>query len=359
VFSFNLVRKRVKFCGDRGFFLDEENRLNKIVEMKAMVLEIPGQDLQFRDVEVPEPDHGQFLIRVEACAVCRTDLHVFDGELKHPKLPLIPGHEVVGKVIKPGPGAAMEAIGTRVGVPWMGSTCGTCSYCRRGTENLCDSAKFTGYTLDGGYAEYLVADESFCIPIPDSYSAVKAAPLLCAGLIGYRSLVMTGPGQKIGIYGFGAAAHIICQVAIFQGKEIYAFTRPGDSRSQEFALSLGAVWAGDSDQPPPVVLDSAIIFAPVGQLVPTSLRSVRKGGVVVCGGIYMTDIPSFPYDILWGERQIKSVANLTRKDAVDFMEIAPKVPVETTVIRYSLRDANQALTDLREGRLEGAAVLIP
>jgi propanol-preferring alcohol dehydrogenase len=326
--------------------------------MKAMVMHRAGDPLRFEEVGIPEASEDQLLIKVAACAVCRTDLHVVDGDLTKPKLPLIPGHEIVGTVVSVGRNVTGFHKGERVGVPWMASTCGTCKACRSNLENLCDEALFTGYTVDGGYAEYTVADQDFSIPIPDSYSPVEAAPLLCAGLIGYRSLVKAADARTIGIYGFGAAAHIVSQVAIHRGQKIFAFTRPGDRKSQEFALSLGAVWAGDSTVSPPVELDAALIFAPVGELVPLSLQVVRKGGIVVCGGIHMSDIPSFRYEILWGERQIVSVANLTKQDGVEFMKLAPEVPVQTTVREYDLKQANEALDDLREGRMEGAAVLV-
>ena len=325
--------------------------------MRAMVLEQVRQPLKLQEHAVPEPDPGQVLLEIRACAVCRTDLHVVDGELPHPKLPLIIGHEIVGRVIRLGERASRISTGARVGVPWLGWTDGVCSYCMAGQENLCVRARFTGYTLDGGYAEYTVADERFCIPIPESYSDADAAPLLCAGLIGYRSLVRAGGAKRIGIYGFGAAAHILAQVALYQGREIYAFTRPGDERAQQFARSLGAAWAGGSGQRPPEELDAAIIFAPVGALVPAALAAVRPGGTVVCGGIHMSDVPSFPYELLWGERTICSVANLTRKDAEEFMTIAPKVPVHTTTQLFPLEQANEALERLRSGQLEGAAVL--
>jgi propanol-preferring alcohol dehydrogenase len=325
--------------------------------MRAMVLEQVRQPLKLQERPLPEPDPGQVLLEIRACAVCRTDLHVVDGELPHPKLPLIIGHQIVGRVIRLGEHASRISTGARVGVPWLGWTDGVCTYCLAGQENLCLRARFTGYTLDGGYAEYAVADERFCIPIPESYSDTEAAPLLCAGLIGYRSLVRAGGGKRLGIYGFGAAAHILAQVALYQGREIYAFTRPGDERAQQFARSLGATWAGSSGQRPPEELDAAIIFAPVGALVPAALAAVRPGGTVVCGGIHMSDVPSFPYELLWGERTICSVANLTRKDAAEFMQIAPKVPVRTTTQLFSLEQANEALERLRTGQLEGAAVL--
>jgi propanol-preferring alcohol dehydrogenase len=307
----------------------------------------------------PKPALGEVLVRVEACGVCRTDLHVLDGELQHPKLPLVPGHEIVGHVAGLGPSASRFAIGDRVGIPWLGRTCGVCEFCKAGMENLCDNPLFTGYTRDGGYAEVTVADEQFCVPIPAKYSDLEAAPLLCAGLIGYRSLAKAGDARRVGFYGFGAAAHLVAQVAVYQGRDVYAFTRRGDKEGQEFARSLGACWSGHSEELPPVLLDAAIIFAPVGDLVPYALRAVRKGGIVVCGGIHMSDIPSFPYELLWGERQICSVANLTRKDAADFMAIAPKVPVRAHFESFPLTEANEALHRLRTGRLRGAAVLVP
>ena len=324
-----------------------------------MVLLTPKTDLIPTDVPEPQLEAGQILIRVDACAVCRTDLHVIDGELAHPKLPLILGHEIVGRVVRLGPSISRFAVGDRVGVPWLGRTCGVCPYCKAGMENLCDNPQFTGYTRDGGYAELTAADERFCVPIPSSYTDAEAAPLLCAGLIGFRSLVKTGDAQRVGIYGFGAAAHLIAQVAVYQGRQIYAFTRDGDNEGQDFARSLGARWAGGSSELPPVLLDAAIIFAPVGGLIIRGLQAVRKGGIVVCGGIHMSDIPSFPYDLLWGERQICSVANLTRKDAEEFMAIAPKVPVRTHFESFPLVDANEALYRLRAGKLRGAAVLLP
>ena len=326
--------------------------------MRAMLFEDAGQPLRLADSPIPKPNAGQVLIRVRACAVCRTDLHVVDGELAQPKLPLVPGHEIVGTVEQLGDGVDRFRISDRVGVPWLGWTCGECSYCRSGQENLCDSAKFTGYTLDGGYAEYTVADQRYCFPIPESYSDAEAAPLLCAGLIGYRSLVKAGEGKRLGIYGFGAAAHIVAQVARYQKREIYAFTRPGDEEAKRFALGLGAVWAGGSNESPPVKLDAAIIFAPIGELVPQALSAVGKGGIVVCGGIHMSDIPSFPYSILWEERSICSVANLTRRDGEEFMALAPKVPVRTEVQTFRLEEANEALARLRAGQVQGAAVLL-
>ncbi len=326
--------------------------------MRAMLFEKPGRALNLSEVATPEPAAGQVLVRVHACAVCRTDLHVVDGELSQPKTPLVPGHEIVGSIANLGSGVTRFKVGDRVGVPWLGWTCGECEFCRQSQENLCERAKFTGYTLDGGYAEYTVADQRFCFPIPELYSDVEAAPLLCAGLIGYRSLVKAGKGKRIGIYGFGAAAHIVAQVAKYQGREIYAFTRPDDNEAKQFARELGAVWTGGSDELPPVKLDAAIIFAPVGALVPQALKVVRKGGVVVCGGIHMSDIPSFPYALLWEERSICSVANLTRRDGEEFMAIAPRVPVRTEVETFPLEEANEALNRLRTGRIHGAAVLV-
>ncbi len=325
--------------------------------MRAMVLERIGEPLVERDLPIPQPGPKQVQIRVSACAVCRTDLHVFDGELPEPKLPLVLGHEIVGTVEKTGTEVTELSVGTRVGVPWLGSTCGHCHYCRTDQENLCDEAQFTGYQLDGGFAQYAVADAHFSLPLPANYDDLQAAPLLCAGLIGYRSLRLAGQAQRLGFYGFGAAAHILIQLARHQGRQIYAFTRPGDRQAQAFATRLGAVWAGGSDQLPPEPLDGAILFAPVGKLIPAALRAVVKGGVVVCGGIYMSDIPSFPYEILWGERVVRSVANLTRSDGEQFLHLAPQVPIETEVVAYPLTEANQALDDLRAGRLTGAAVL--
>lgn len=326
-------------------------------QMRAMVLESSQNLLAEKRLPVPKIGSGEILLRVCACAVCRTDLHVVDGDLKQPKLPLIPGHEVVGRVVETGAGAERFRPGMRVGVPWMGWTCGECRYCRSGRENLCRRAKFTGYTLDGGYAEYMKADERFCFSIPDSYSDANAAPLLCAGLIGYRSLVKAGEARRLGIYGFGAAAHIVCQIARYQGREVFAFTRPGDEMAQKFALSLGAAWAGDSTTMPPEELDAAIIFASSGELVPQALRAIAPGGTVVCGGIHMSDIPSFPYDILWRERTICSVANLTRRDGEEFMALAARFPINTSIQLFPLDKANDALDALRKGRLQGAAVL--
>jgi alcohol dehydrogenase, propanol-preferring len=316
--------------------------------MRAMVLDAPGRPLRAAEPATPEPGAGQVLIRVSACGVCRTDLHVADGEIRCSRRPLVPGHQVVGTVV---------GSGERVGVPWLGWTCGECPYCRSGRENLCDRARFTGCDIDGGFAEYTVADERFCFPIPAGYPDLQAAPLLCAGLIGYRSLRMAGDGERLGLYGFGAAAHIICQVARHEGRRVFAFTRRGDRDGERFARDLGAVWAGPSDAAAPEELDAAIVFAPVGGLVPTALRAVAKGGTVVCAGIHMSDIPSFPYADLWGERSIRSVANLTRRDGLEFLALAPKVPVRTTVTAYALGEANAALDDLRAGRLEGAAVI--
>ena len=327
--------------------------------MRAMILEKPRTPLRAAEIPAPKPGPNEILIRVSACAVCRTDLHVVDGELPKPKLPLVPGHEIVGTVVERGKDARRYKVGARVGVPWLGWTCGECKFCLADCENLCDRALFTGYTHDGGYAEFTVADERFCFPIPDQYSDAEAAPLLCAGLIGFRSYTKTGNARRLGIYGFGAAAHIIAQVAKFQEREVYAFTRRGDSDAQLFAKSLGAIWAGDSEMLPPKKLDAAIIFAPVGGLVPLALKAVDKGGVVVCGGIHMSDIPSFSYDLLWGERSVCSVANLTRRDGDEFFKITPLVPVKTTVEVFPLAQANEVLDKLRNGKIHGAAVLVP
>jgi propanol-preferring alcohol dehydrogenase len=324
--------------------------------MRAMVLKQLGKPLVLENRAMPEPGPGQLLLRVRACAVCRTDLHLVDGELPNVPLPIIPGHEIVGEVVT-APAESAWNPGERVGVPWLGHTCGHCGYCDSGRENLCDDARFTGYQIDGGYAEYTVADERFCFRLDPAFSDVQAAPLLCAGLIGYRSLRMCEDAAAIGIYGFGAAAHIICQVARWQGRRVFAFTSPGDAEAQRFARELGAEWAGDSNRPPPEPLDAAMIFAPVGPLVPAALRAVRKGGVVVCGGIHMSDIPAFPYAILWGERSLRSVANLTRRDAEEFLALAPKAGVTTHTVSCPLEEANTALEDLRYGRLSGAAVL--
>jgi propanol-preferring alcohol dehydrogenase len=326
--------------------------------MRAMLLVEPGRPLRLADVPVPAAGAEDVLVKVLACGVCRTDLHVVDGELAEPKLPLIPGHQIVGRIEEVGEGVSGFRVGDRVGIPWLGATCNRCSYCASGRENLCADAKFTGYQVDGGFAEYAVADHRFCFPVPEGYPDLQAAPLLCAGLIGYRSLVLAGDAKRLGLYGFGAAAHIITQVAVYQGREVYAFTRPGDGEAQAFAREMGAVWAGASGEEPPEKLDGAIIFAPVGELVPAALRATVRGGTVVCGGIYMSDIPSFPYDILWEERVVRSVANLTRRDGIEFLALAPKVPVKTHVRSYPLEEANEALSDLREGRLRGAAVLV-
>ncbi|WP_420403137.1 zinc-dependent alcohol dehydrogenase family protein [Nisaea sp.] len=327
--------------------------------MRVMQIGEAGKPLEEAERQRPEPGPGEVLVRVHACAVCRTDLHVVDGDLPAPKPHVVPGHEVVGTVEAVGSGVTELAMGRRVGVPWLGWTCQECRYCREGQENLCPEARFTGYTLDGGYGDYLVADARYCFPIPDFYSDEEAAPLLCAGLIGYRCLRMAGEGRRLGLYGFGAAALILIQVALWQGRKIYGFVRPGDEEAKVFARSLGAVWAGDSNELPPEELDSAILFAPVGDLVSLALRAVRPGGTVVCGGIHMSDIPSFPYDILWREKKVVSVANLTRRDALEFLDLAPRVPVRTSVRTYPLEAANEALSDLREGRLQGAAVLVP
>jgi propanol-preferring alcohol dehydrogenase len=327
--------------------------------MRAMVLEKPGEPLLPLELPRPEPGAGQLVLEVEACAVCRTDLHVLDGDLPHPRLPLVLGHEIVGRVVAHAPDADRFSMGTRVGVPWLGWTCGDCVDCRAGRENLCERALFHGYTLDGGFAEYVAADTRYCFSIPEELSASAAAPLLCAGLIGYRSYRAAGDAARLGLYGFGAAAHIIAQVALAQDRGVYAFTKPGDTAGQAYARRLGAVWAGGSDELPPVLLDAAIIFAPVGALVPAALRAVRGGGTVVCAGIHMSDIPAFPYAILWEERVVRSVANLTRRDGEEFFALLGRTPVRTDVSTYPLTEANRALEDLREGRLEGAAVLLP
>jgi propanol-preferring alcohol dehydrogenase len=328
-------------------------------DYEAMVLVAPNRPLESRRLPMTQPATHEVLIRIRACGVCRTDLHIVDGELTKPKLPLVPGHEIIGEIAALGEGAGRFTLGERVGVSWLASTDGECRYCRAGQENLCDNARFTGYTVPGGYATYTLADERYSFPIPDAYTDVEAAPLMCAGLIGYRSLVKAGDAQRLGIYGFGAAAHIIAQVAVFQGRKVYALTRPGDTDGQQFARELGAVWAGDSTSTPPVELDVAIIFAPIGALVPAALRAVRKGGRVVCGGIHMSDIPSFPYELLWGERTLCSVANVTRRDAEEFLALAPRVPVRTEVEPFPLSEANEALARLRGGRVRGAAVLVP
>lgn len=327
--------------------------------MRVMRLEAPGGRLELAAGDRRAPRAGQLLLRVSACGVCRTDLHVIDGDLPWPGHPVVPGHEIVGRVAEIGPEVEGFRTGDRVGVPWLGCTCGRCGYCTSGRENLCDEARFTGYQLDGGYAEYVLADARFCFPLPPTYTDTEAAPLLCAGLIGYRALAMAGDARRLGIYGFGAAAHIITQVARFQGRQVFAFTRPGDDVAAKFALELGACWAGDSTAVPPDTLDAAILFAPVGALVPAALRAVSKGGAVVCAGIHMTDIPSFPYSILWGERRVVSVANLTRRDGIEFLDLAPRVPVRTRVETFSLDRAIEALARLREGRITGAAVLVP
>lgn len=326
--------------------------------MKAMVLKRVGQPLEVGELPVPVPHKGQLLLKVRACGICRTDLHVVDGELTGPKLPLIPGHQIVGIVEDASMTGGKFKKGDRVGVPWLGYSCGECEFCRSDRENLCDHARYTGYQIDGGLAEFCVADERFCFEIPEGYPNLQAAPLLCAGLIGYRSYRMTGTAHRIGFFGFGAAAHILIQVARYEGREIYAFTREGDTESQNFAKRLGAVWAGSSEEKPPEPLDAAVIFAPVGELLPFSLKAVKKGGIVVCAGIYMSDIPSFPYSLLWEERTVKSVANLTRRDGEQFLGLAPKVPVRTEVHPYPLEKVNEALDDLRHGRFNGAAVIV-
>ena len=325
--------------------------------VRAMVLDAPGTPLHAVTRRRPIPGPGQLLIAVRACGVCRTDLHLVDGELPDPKLPVIPGHEIVGTVVARGAGVAAPDLGTRVGVPWLGSTCGHCAFCVTGRENLCAEARFTGYQLDGGYAEYVVADARYCFALPDRYSDVEAAPLLCAGLIGYRAYRMAGDAQRLGIYGFGAAGHLIAQVAIAQGRQVYAFSRPGDAAGQALARQLGVAWAGGSDEVPPEPLDAALLFAPVGALVPAALGAVARGGSVVCAGIHMSDIPSFPYRVLWGERVVRSVANLTRRDATEFLALAASVPLAVHARTYALAAANAALADLRAGRIEGAAVL--
>ncbi|KVU56033.1 alcohol dehydrogenase [Burkholderia ubonensis] len=325
--------------------------------MLAMIFDGGTPQLREASVPAPSPAAGQLLIDVHACGVCRTDLHVVDGDLPDPRLPLIPGHEIVGTVAALGDGVTGFSVGDRVGVPWLGHTCGHCAYCAAGRENLCDAPGFTGYTIDGGYAERTVADSRYCVHLPERYSDLQAAPLLCAGLIGHRTLRMAGDARRIGIYGFGAAAHLVAQVARLEGRKVFAFTRPGDAAALQLARRLGAAWAGGSDEPPPETLDAALIFAPVGALVPAALRAVDKGGIVVCGGIHMSDIPAFPYALLWGERRIASVANLTRADAVAFMKVAEAMPLQIEAVRYPLTDANRALDDLRAGRVSGAAVL--
>ena len=328
--------------------------------MKAMVLERPGEALRLVERPDPQPGPGQVQVKVSACGVCRTDLHVVDGDLTEPRLPIVPGHEIVGRVSALGDGVDSFDLGDRVGIPWLGYSCGCCRYCASGDENLCDEPGFTGYQIDGGYADVTVADARYCFPLPGPQGDAECAPWLCAGLIGFRSLVMAGDDcEKLGIYAFGPAAHIVAQVARYQQREVYAFTSPGDRAAQAFALEMGCAWAGDSTAASPTELDAAIIFAPVGSLVPAALRAVRKGGVVVCGGIHMSEIPAFPYDILWGERVVRSVANLTRQDAIDFLELAPRIPVRTQVEEYPLEQANEALQALRSGNLTGAAVLRP
>jgi propanol-preferring alcohol dehydrogenase len=327
-------------------------------KMRAMVMARSHGELELRQISIPDPGDEQILVKVHACGVCRTDLHVVDGDLDAPKLPLVPGHEVVGSVVALGRNVENFRAGERVGIPWLGWTCGECRFCRDGRENLCERAGFTGYTLDGGYSEYTVADQRYCFPIHGSYSDAEAAPLLCAGLIGYRALRMAGEAERLGIYGFGAAAHIVAQVARYQGRRVFAMVRPGDEEAKQFARELGAVWAGDSDQQPPEELDAAIIFAPVGALIPQALQSVTPGGTVVCAGIHMSDIPSFPYAILWRERRLVSVANLTRSDGEEFLELAARIPVRTSVEQMPLAQANEALSRLRDGKLRGAAVLM-
>ncbi|MFQ5514916.1 MAG: zinc-dependent alcohol dehydrogenase family protein [Myxococcota bacterium] len=326
--------------------------------MRAMLLREPGRPLEPAEIELPRPAPHEVRIEVSACGVCRTDLHIVDGELPEPKRPLVLGHEIVGRVVERGSEAVEFRVGDRVGVPWLGRSCGRCRYCEAGRENLCDTPAFTGYQRDGGYAEQTIADARYCFRIPDGYTDAEAAPLLCAGLIGFRALRMAGEAPRLGLYGFGAAAHILVQVARHRGQEVYAFTRPGDRRGQGFARSLGAVWAGSSEDPPPVGLDAAILFAPVGALVPRALAAVVKGGTVVCAGIHMSEIPSFPYALLWGERVLRSVANLTRQDGIDFSEVAPRIPVRTEVETFPLSQANEALEHLRSGRVHGAAVLL-
>ena len=326
--------------------------------MKAMILDTQGRPLRLAELPRPKPGVDEILLRVHACGVCRTDLHVMDGDLRQPKLPLILGHEIVGTVVETGANVERFALGQRVGIPWLGRTCGHCAYCASGRENLCNDAQFTGYTLDGGYAEFALADERYCFSLPDAYTDAEAAPLLCAGLIGYRALVATGDAQRIGIYGFGAAAHIIAQLALWQGRAIYAFTKPGDADGQRFARGLGAAWAGDSTAAPPQEMDAVILFAPVGALIPQALRHTAKGGTVVCAGIHMSNVPEFPYSILWGERSVRSIANLTRRDGEAFLDIAPKAGVRAEVETFPLASANEALQRLRAGRIRGAAVLI-
>jgi propanol-preferring alcohol dehydrogenase len=328
--------------------------------MRAIVLEAPGQPLRLAEPPDPAPGRGEVLLRVRACGICRTDLHLRDGELEPGHLPLVLGHQIVGEVLV-ADADGTHAVGARIGVPWLGWTCGECRWCRSGRENLCERARFTGRDVDGGYAELAVADARFCFPLPsaDDWPDLQVAPLLCAGLIGHRALRMAGDAERLGLYGFGAAAHIVCQVAVHEGRQVYAFTRPGDRAGQAFARELGAMWAGASDEPPPERLDAALIFAPTGALVPTALRALAPGGTVICAGIHMSDIPSFPYEDLWHERSIRSVANLTREDGGSFLKLAPQIPIRTTVTAYPLEQAEQALSDLREGRFEGAGVLTP
>jgi propanol-preferring alcohol dehydrogenase len=339
------------------FAAELEGRM--MASMHAMVLDAPRTPLMMRERPAPAPGAGEILVAVKACGVCRTDLHVVDGELEHPKLPIVPGHEIVGRVAAMGAGVSGFAVGERVGVPWLGATCGVCPYCRGGAENLCDAPVFTGYTRDGGYASHAIADARFCFPLGEAVDDAEIAPWLCAGLIGWRSYRLAGEGKTLGLYGFGAAAHILAQIAIWQGRRVFAFTRKGDAAAQDFARSLGVVWAGAADDVPDEPLDAAIIFAPVGALVPAALKAVKKGGRVVCGGIHMSDIPSFPYSLLWEERHVLSVANLTRTDAHEFLSVAPKAGLHCEITRYPLARANEALSDLRDGRLQGAAVLIP
>ena len=325
--------------------------------MRAMLLQGAGEPLREQRVTIPKPGSGELLLKVRSCGVCRTDLHVRDGQLSNPKLPLILGHQIVGTVVALGPGVDGVSEGQRIGVPWLGYTCGDCRYCLTERENLCDRAQFTGYQRDGGYAEYAIANARFALPLPGSFPDLQVAPLLCAGLIGYRALAMTGDAQHLGLFGFGSSAHIVAQIARYQGRKVYAFTRPGDAQGQHFATSLGAAWAGGSDEAPPVTLDAAIIFAPAGALVPRALKAVGKGGSVVCAGIHMSDIPSFPYELLWGERVLRSVANLTRRDGIEFLELAPKVPIHTEVHAYPLAQVNRALDELRAGGFSGSAVI--
>ena len=325
--------------------------------MYAMLMQHIKQKLIYSELAKPIPTENDILVKINACGICRTDLHVLDGELRDPKLPLVPGHQIIGVIEQLGNAVTDFKIGQRIGIPWLGYSCGNCQFCLKGRENLCDSALFTGYQVDGGFAEYCVANHRFCFPIPEGYPDNQAAPLFCAGVIGYRALLKAGQAEHLGIFGFGSAAHILIQVARYQNRQVYAFTRPGDHKAQQFAYQLGAVWAGDSDQPSPHLLDAAIIFAPIGELVPIALRNLIKGGIVVCAGIHMTDIPSFPYEILWGERTICSVANLTRKDSEEFLALAPKIPIRTEVHNYTLQDTNKALDDLRHGQFTGSAVI--